>query len=87
MIPAVPSLFGSTPLEYMGNQTSSTLINLAVPSSYCMNNQKQSVYKMIMFIKCINKKRDFKVFKQVGNYPSSTPFNLAVPFNNIRVEL
>ena len=52
-----------------------------------MNNQKQSVYKMIMFIKCINKKRGFKVFKYVGNYPSSTPFNLAVPFNNIRVEL
>ena len=52
-----------------------------------MNNQKQSVYKMIMFIKCINKKRDFKVFKQVGNYPSSTPFNLAVPLINIRVEL
>ena len=48
---------------------------------------KQSVYKRIMFIKCNKKKKDLKEFKQVGNYPSSTPFNLAVPLICIRVKL
>ena len=60
---AVSFQISSTPFIYVGNQTSSTLVTLAVPFLNCMTSQEQSVQKMILFFKCIKKKRLQSIYK------------------------
>ena len=54
----------------LGNYTSSTPFNLAVPPS----NIRLKVL------------RDENLNEKLKNYTSSTPFNLAVPLTNMRLE-